>query len=98
MRGKWWDGWFYYRCDQQFDALILPVTPSWANNWNDFQDHFKAHWLDHHEAHKAQDHIMSGAITQCTSIQVYNNLFNDTLSLVGKPGLICPSSVDISMA
>src|SRR5258708_32075785 len=68
-------------CEAQFASMHIALVPAHLATWNAFQAHFEAQWCDPHKAEKAMNKLMSGAITQCTSIGVYNNLFNELLTL-----------------
>src|SRR5258708_22795782 len=70
--------------EAQFASMCVALVPAHLATWNTFQAHFEACWCDPHEAEKAMNKLMSGAITQCTSIGVYNNLFNELLALTAE--------------
>ena len=51
-----------------------------------FVDEFKARWTDPFESEKALDRILKGHITQRTSVKIYNDQFNEALSLTTQTG------------
>ena len=43
--------------DEQHALLTVPHPPRYLTDWDDFEDHFKARWLDPHEEEKVIDQI-----------------------------------------
>ena len=68
--------------DEKLDELApgAPAAPH-MNDWPDFVAHFNEQWTDPHEEEKQLDRIMQGKITQCTSVKIYNDLFNEALGM-----------------
>ncbi len=72
--------------DEQLDLLDQVPPPAHLQSWTDFQTEFENRWSDPHESKKAQMKIMSGTISQKTSVKLYNDEFNDQLALSGLNG------------
>ena len=70
--------------DEMQDDFNQNPAPAHLNSVDDFIDKFKARWMDPHEDEKALDRIMTGKITQTTSVKRYNDAFNDALRLTNE--------------
>ena len=70
--------------DEMQDDFNQNPAMAHLNSVDDFIDEFKAQWMDPHEDKKALDQIMTGKITQTTSVKRYNDAFNNTLRLTNK--------------
>ena len=75
--------WRDEKLDEMTAAQPLPVHMA---DWDDFANHFEARWTDPHEEEKQLDRIMKGAITQRTSVKIYNDLFNEAVGLTTLTG------------
>ena len=73
--------------DEKLDELA-PGHPAVAHmtDWPNFVAHFNERWTDPHEEEKQLDRIMKGAITQRTSVKIYNDLFNEAVGLTTLTG------------
>jgi hypothetical protein len=72
--------------DEMMDGYDLPQIPGFLLDWDEFMEEFYMRWADPHEGEKARQRILTQQITQRTSVKVYNNLFNQTLTLTRMDG------------
>ena len=73
--------------DEKLDELVPGAPPApHLNDWPDFVAHFNERWTNPHEEEKQLDRIMQGKITQCTSVKIYNDLFNEALGMTTLTG------------
>jgi hypothetical protein len=69
-----------WRDDQMDRYNQFPVAPHLLG-WDDFVAEFKAQWVDPNEEGKAVDKLMTRQVSQCMSVKVYNDAFNELLNL-----------------
>jgi hypothetical protein len=67
--------------DDQMDRYDqFPVAPHLLG-WDNFVTEFKAQWVDLNKEGKAVDKLMTRQVSQCMSVKVYNDAFNELLNL-----------------
>ena len=72
--------------EEQFRAYNQAPAPIHLTDWGMFKEFFNKRWADPGEAQKALSKLQKGFITQKTSVKVYNDQFNEQLSLTGLTG------------
>jgi hypothetical protein len=70
--------------DEQLKMYACIPPPAHLTDCALFDVEFKAQWTDPHEGEKALDKILKGNIVQRMSVKLYNDQFNEALTLSGE--------------
>jgi len=72
--------------DEQLVQYSLVPPPAHLTDWMLFVAEFKTWWNDPYKSEKALDRILKGRVVQRTSVNDYNDQFNEALSLIMETG------------